>query len=125
MPVHDPMRFAAGLSAKLASGSRHVCAFLGAGVARACGLPDVGDLQNKALADLDGNDQTTFARELERGNLEQVLTRLRRIAALLTGEETLDGLTEKRAQDLDATICKAIIKELDIGRANLTSVLRF
>jgi len=122
MLVHDPLTFATGLSAKLASRSRHVCAFLGAGIARACGLPDVADLQTRVLEDLDSEDRTTFARELERGNLEQALTRLRRIAALLTGTQTLDGLTAKRAEDLDAAVCKAIIKELDIACADLVPV---
>jgi len=122
MSVHDPLMFATGLSAKLASRSRHVCAFLGAGMARACGLPDVADLQTRVLADLDSEARTTFAHELERGNLEQALTRLRRIAALLTGEQTLDGLTAKRAKDLDAAVCKAIIKELDVACADLAPV---
>jgi len=122
MSVHDPLRFATGLSAKLASRSRHVCAFLGAGVARACGLPDVANLQIRVLAGLNGEDRANFARELERGNLEQALTRLRRIAALLTGEQTLDGLTAKRAKDLDAAVCKAIVKELDTAGADLAPV---
>lgn len=91
-------------------------------MARACGLPDVADLQTRVLADLDGEDRTTFARELERGNIEQALTRLRRIAALLTGEQTLDGLTAIRAKDLDAAVCKAIITKLDIACANLAPV---
>jgi len=91
-------------------------------MARACGLPDVAELQTRVLADLDGEDRTTLARELERGNLEQTLSRLRRIAALLTGDETLEGLTAKRAEDLDAVVCKAIVKELDIARADLAPV---
>ena len=122
MSVHDPLMFATGLSAKLASRSRHVCAFLGAGMARACGLPDVADLQTRVLAELNDEDRTAFARELKGRNIEQALTRLRRIAALLTGKQTLDGLTAKRAKELDAAVCKAIIKKLDIACANLTSV---
>ncbi len=45
MPEHDPLRFATELSAKLATRSRHVCVFLGARVALACGLPDIAQLQ--------------------------------------------------------------------------------
>ena len=91
-------------------------------MARACGLPDVADLQTRVLAELNDEDRTAFARELKGRNIEQALTRLRRIAALLTGKQTLDGLTAKRAKELDAAVCKAIIKKLDIACANLTSV---
>jgi hypothetical protein len=74
------------------------------------------------LASLGGEDRQNFARELERGNLEQALTRLRRVAALLTGDQTLDGLTAKGAKDLDGAVCKAIVKELDIAGGDLGPV---
>jgi hypothetical protein len=125
MSSHDPLKFATGLSAKLASRSRHVCVFLGAGSSAACGLPDITGLQKRVLAALDGEKQTTFARELERGNLENALTRLRRIRALLAGKETFDGLTATAAKELDAAVCKAIAKELDIAGADLAPVYWF
>jgi NAD-dependent SIR2 family protein deacetylase len=46
MPDHDPIRFAADLGAKLATRSRHVCAFLGAGVGCTCGLPEHSETPN-------------------------------------------------------------------------------
>ena len=57
--------------------------------------------------------------------LEQALSRLRRIAALLNGDQALDGLTAKRAKDLDAQVCKAIVKTLDIKQATLAPVEQF
>lgn len=125
MADHDPMRFVTDLGAKLASTSRHVCAFLGAGVARACGLPDVAELQDRVLKTLEGDRRERFARQLEGQNLEQALSRLRRLAGLLTGTETLYGLTAEDAVTLDRAVCKAIIKELDIQAADLTPIHQF
>ncbi len=118
MPNHDPQKLATGLSAKLATRSRHVCAFLGAGVARACGLPDVAGLQNDVLADLEKPLRSVFSGQLEGRNLEQALSRLRRIAALITGDETVDGITAQEAAVLDVAVCKAIVRALDIEQAN-------
>jgi len=67
---HNPQKFAASLGAKLATRSRHVCAFLGAGVAKACGLPDVADLQSKVLAELPEPHKSLFAKQLTNRNLE-------------------------------------------------------
>ena len=122
---HDPLRFATELSAKLATRSRHICAFLGAGTARACGLPDVALLQERVLGDLQTEDRNAFVRQLEGRNLEQALSRLRQIAALLSGDQDLDGLTAEKAAKLDKAVCKAIGKELDIKDADLAPVYNF
>jgi hypothetical protein len=127
MSEHDPLRFASDLSAKLATRSRHVCAFLGAGVARACGLPDIAQLQQRVLSGLKSKEQSdAFARQLEGRNLEQALSRLRRIAALLTGDQLIDDLTSKQATALDNAVCQAIVSELNIkADTNLVPVDRF
>jgi len=95
---HNPLDFATALSAKLASRSRHVCAFLGAGSAQACGLPGVEQLQQALKA----GDQEAFQCQLKECNLEGALTRIRRIAALVSDEEQFDGLTNEKATTLDA-----------------------
>src|ERR1051325_8335794 len=125
MSKHKPLDFVASLSAKLATRSRHVCAFLGAGIARACGLPDMATLLDQVVAALDADSREAFERQRKGRNLEEALTRIRRIAALVTGEETFDGLTESQAKALDAKVCKAIVKALDIGKADLAPVRRF
>ena len=122
MAEHDPIKFATELGAKLATRSRHVCAFLGAGVARACGLPDVALLQEGVLRSLASEDRKAFTRQMKGRNLEQALSRLRRIAALLTGDEKLDGLTGVEAAALDKAVCQKIVKELDIKVADLVPV---
>ena len=119
MSDHDPQKFAHELGTKLATRSRHVCAFLGAGVARACGLPDIVQLQDRVLSALTGADRDAFAKQLDGRNLEQALSRLRRIAALVTDAQTVDGLTATRATELDATVCQKIVEQLDITRADL------
>ena len=120
MSDHDPQKFAHELAAKLATRSRHICAFLGAGVARACGLPEIIQLQDRVLSALTGADRDAFAKQLDDRNLEQALSRLRRIAALVTDAQTVDGLTAKRATELDALVCQKIVEQLDIRHADLT-----
>ena len=121
MPDHDPLKFVTALSAKLATRSRHVCAFLGAGVGKACGLPDVMELEQRVLNDLGPDDRAAFQRILEDRNLEAALSRLRRIAALVTGEDTVDGLSAERAQELDAAACHAIVNALSIDSVDATA----
>jgi hypothetical protein len=58
-------------------------------------------------------------------NIEQVLSRLRRIAGLVTGAETVDGLTATQASALDISVCQAIVSALDIATANLTPMNHF
>jgi len=123
MAEHDPLRFAADLSAKLATKSRHVCTFLGAGVARACGLPDVTELEDRVLKVLAKEHQEAFQLQLSGRNLEQALSRLRRIAALLEDEQQIDGLGADDAAAVDAAVCEAIVRELDIAEADLAPVL--
>lgn len=123
MTTHDPHDFANTLSTKLATRSRHVCVLLGAGVGKACGLPDVATLQDDILADLPDEQKPLLAAQLATGNIEQALSRLRRIAGLLSGDETVGGLTAQAARDLDTTICAQIVSRLDVGRADLAPAL--
>lgn len=123
--THDVMTFANGLSAKLAARSRHVCVFLGAGAARACGLPDVTGLQSAILEGLEEPDRSTFSEQLSERNLEQALSRLRRIATLLSGSnDRVDGLTAEEAHTLDRKVCRLIIAALDLSAADNAPMLR-
>lgn len=121
MTAHDPLRFAAGLSAKLATRSRHVCTLFGAGTSRACGLPDIAQLQERVLARLDPVRKDLLGKLLVGRNLEQGLSRIRRITALLVEDQMLDGFTAKTAFDLDQDICRAIIAEVDSSNADLSA----
>lgn len=124
MPEHDALKFVRDLSAKLAARSRHVCAFFGAGVGRACGLPDVRQLQERVLSELVASDRDALAVQLEGRNLEQALSRLRRIAALLDDDQKIDNLTAAQAAALDAATCEAIVKELALdGHVDLAPAM--
>jgi hypothetical protein len=128
VPEHDPLAFANDLSAKLASRSRHLCALLGAGAARACGLPDISTLEGAIANALPKADADKFKDLMDGGgrNLEEVLTRLRRIVALLDGTtQDVDGLTADAARHLDQSICDQIVKELDLAIADLGPMHKF
>jgi len=125
MPGHAPISFVNGLGAKLATRSRHVCALLGAGASKACGLPDVAALQQKVIDGLDLAERTAFEGQLARGNLEEALTRLRRIAALVEGADQVDGLDRDSAEALDAQVCRLIVEHLSVDRARLEPALSF
>jgi hypothetical protein len=116
---HDVEAFAHSLSAKLASRSRHVCVFLGAGASRAAGLPDVAALQSLVLAGLTTPQRMLFTKQLAGRTLEQALSRVRRIAALVEGTDTIDGLTRTGAGELDAAVCREIVAALDVAAADL------
>ena len=123
---HQVMVFANGLSAKLATRSRHVCVFLGAGASCACGLPDVQGLQVRILDGLTGQQHTAFERQLSGRNLEHALSRLRRIATLLDKTaDRVDDLTAQEATDLDAIVCRLIVQALDSSSADMKPMLRF
>ncbi|MEC5193406.1 MULTISPECIES: SIR2 family protein [unclassified Arthrobacter] len=122
MTTHDPALFAGGLSAKLATRSRHVCGFLGAGTSKACGLPDVATLQARIKAQLKGAELAAFNRITSTRNLEQALSRLRRIQAVVESDDVVDGLTGSQAKDLDTAICRLIISELSTTKVDLNPV---
>lgn len=125
MSSHDPVRFVADLGAKLATRSRHVCALLGAGAACACGLPGVVELQERVLERLEGEQRDRIGEALDGRNLEQALSRLRRIVALLEDEQEVDGLTATAAAALDAAACRAIVGALALENADLDPMLVF
>ena len=124
MPGHDPLRFVNDLSLKLASRSRHVCVFLGAGSSRACGLPDVSQLEQRVKQRLEQDDEEQLSRQLEGRNLEQALSRIRGFAALLEGDQQVEGITRETAVFLDRKVCQAIVAELSADTANLEPVRR-
>lgn len=113
MAEHDVDRFLSGLSEKLASRARHVAVFLGAGASRACGLPDVAGLTEHIKEALHAEKLASFEALLEDRNLEQVLSRLRRIEALIAdSSDTVDGLSADEAKELDREICRIVIDKL-------------
>lgn len=125
MGGHQVLGFANELAAKLAARSRHVCLFLGAGSSRACGLPDIAGLTEHIQENLSKDQASAFASQIQHRNLEQVLSRLRRIAALLAGEVgQVDGLTSEAANDLDRALCRLIVEAVTPESADAVPALR-
>ena len=125
MPGHNPNQFVYELSLKLASRSRHVCVFVGAGASKACGLPDVSKLEEGVKQRLEPVDRELFSKQLEKRNLEQALSRIRRIASLTEGESEFEGLNHAKATRLDQKVCQAIISELMTEAEDLEPFHRF
>lgn len=126
MAGHDPVAFAHELGARLASRSRHVCVFIGAGAGKACGLPAIAELETKVASSLPEEHREAFADQLKRGNIEQALSRIRRIAALLKGESaTVDELSADAAVKLDDAICQAVVSHLAVDSADLEPMRAF
>ncbi len=123
MAEHEPRQFVTALGAKLAARSRHVCFFLGAGVGRACGLPDVTGLQRIVLDALADDNRAALEHQLQGRNLEGALSRIRRISALISGEDTVDGLTRAKAEELDQTICRQIVIALNTNADDNDAVI--
>jgi hypothetical protein len=107
--AHDLVAMVGELSTKLATRSRHVCLLLGAGASVGAGLPDLAGLTSKVLEALGKDDKPVLGELLKGRNLEQAITRLRRIAALLEKDEKVNGLDKTNAVRLDAEVCEAII----------------
>lgn len=112
MSTHDIHSFATGLSARLATRSRHVNLFLGAGSSKAAGLPDVSELQAAVLSKLSDVQRPLLGKLLVGGNLESALTKIRRMVALLGAGDQIDGIDADQAADLDRAVCRQIIDHL-------------
>lgn len=109
------------IATKLASRSRHVCLFLGAGASCSAGLPNVAGLKDAVLVSVPDDDAGPIRSLLEGRNLEEGLSHLRQVRGILEGsEKTFDGLDSASAERLDQVICSAVILALDDSHADLT-----
>jgi len=69
-------------------------------------------LTSKVLENLAGTDKVLFEELMKGRNLEQALTRLRRIESLVEGDERIGGAGKVAAKHLDENICSAIIEAI-------------
>ncbi len=82
------------------------------------------ELEDRVKSRLESDDKEHLSRQLQGRNLEQALSRIRRIATLLEGDSKLDDLTQEVAVRLDQNVCQAIVKELSTDTAELSSVIQ-
>ena len=71
------------------------------------------------MEQIDGDERALLKRQLQGRNLEQALSRIRRIADLVTGDSVLEGLSGEKARELDRRVCRSIVAALSIEQANL------
>ena len=71
------------------------------------------------------NTLQPLERQLPGRNLEEALSRIRRIAALVSGSETVDDLTGQMAGELDEVVCQAIVNALTSSDVDLTAARDF
>ncbi|MDE0036449.1 MAG: SIR2 family protein [Gammaproteobacteria bacterium] len=81
-------------------------------------MPDVKELEKSVLDELSGTHRDALQRVMANRTLEEALSRFRRISALLGDEDTVDGLTASNARELDALVCRAIVKALQVEEAD-------
>lgn len=82
-------------------------------------------LEDHLRSGLAGEARTHFERLIVGRNLEQVLSRLRRIAALISDStDQVDGLTAEDASNLDVEICRLIVGKLAVDPGAIGPMLR-
>lgn len=121
---HPPQGVAAELSAKLAARSRHVCLLLGAGAGRSAGLPDLRGLEDVVVNAIQGADGELVKGLLDDRNLEDALSRLRSIRALVHDGGCFDSFDYASASRIDTAICQAIIEAVSRPDVALESFYR-
>ena len=124
--MHNPEQVAKDFAEKLASKNRHVMFLLGAGASCAAGLPTLNELKAAVENKLVGDDKMNYQRLGASRNIEEILSRLRLVAEVLTGtHDSLDGFTSDTAQELDKKICSAISTVIQGAAVKLEAHLRF
>ena len=121
---HSAEDVARGLAAKLGSRARHVCLLLGAGASCAAGLPALAELQTAIVSTFTGDERKRVEELLGRFNLEEMISRLRGLQALLEDGEQLGGLAATDAAALDEKICRAIVASVDSSSAPIDAFAR-
>src|SRR5262245_21340987 len=110
--VHDPGDFAKELASQQASSDRRLRLLFGAGASLAGGYPTLATLGKAVQARVTRSHGKVVDDLFAGRNLEEVLTRVRRISGVLAAGETLGGLDPDTAQDLEQAITGAIVSEL-------------
>lgn len=125
--TRDPEGVATELAGKLSAKTRHVCVLLGAGASRSAGLPGLGGLQDavKESSRLTKTQQQQVAELFKTKNLEEVLSYLRRLVAILGDGQSLGDFNGASAKELETAITGAIIPALDHKAADCEPFCHF
>ena len=121
-PTHDLREEMDELRSQLAHLNR-IGFLFGAGISKALGIPDMGELTEKVLGKLKGDRKKqaqSIRAELSNANIEQVLTHIRLIRQITKGkkEKNYDGINGEDARSLDIDICNAIYEVILAAEQN-------
>lgn len=75
------------------------------------------------LDGLEDQNRQILGHQLANRNLEDALSRIRRISAVASAQDSIDGLTGPKAEDLDRAICRLIVKSLNVNVENHDAVI--
>jgi hypothetical protein len=114
--LHDPAQFAADVAAQQAASERRVRLFVGAGASAAAGLPDLTELGRVVRATVRPSREAIVDGLFKDRDLEAVLTRIRRIIALLAADESFAGLTLEDASHLELAVTASIVETIANAR---------
>lgn len=117
----DAVKAVAELSAKLAARNRHVSLFLGAGASMTAGLPSLSQMNDAVLQRLSEASRESATALFATRNIEQVLTRLRRISAIADDGATVGDFNRSSATALDREICAAIVDVVSRPKGDLAA----
>jgi len=124
--MHDPEHTTLELAEKLSSRNRHIVFLIGAGASCAVGLPSIEGIKNSIGDTLEGDEKETFIRLAKDKNIEEVLSRLRLIAAVLEDSaDQVDDITSEMAVNLDQKICQIIADLVGIKSVDCSVHERF
>ena len=113
----DPEAVTTELAGKVSARTRHVCVLLGAGAARAAGLPDLQGLQAAVLESLEGAHKKLVEKLFETKNLEETLSYLRFKKLFDRWVKAGDSEVKQRILDYNEDDCRATRVLLDGIRA--------
>ena len=93
---------------------KQVGVLIGAGVSKACGLPNVEDL-TKDVRKIITNKKFNELLE-EKDNVETILNKIQQLKSLITGTKKINNLTMEMVQAIEKEIKKTIFEKLSIDQ---------
>jgi hypothetical protein len=93
---------------------KQVGLLIGAGVSKACGLPNVADLTievRKIITNKKFNELLE-----EKDNVETILNKVQQLKSLITGAKKINDLTIKEVQEIEKAIKKTIFEKLSVDQ---------
>lgn len=98
-----------------------MCLLTGAGTSQAAGLPGIHRLAEHVLSEADDQDRPLIQDLLDGRNIEEALSRVRRIGALLQDGETFETFSREIAERVDQTMSRSIISAISNAEASVES----